>query len=238
MAQTRLNPKLLAKIADRTGKSAKYVREQISKRAARAGIVSEAAQVLWAQELGIGSGTAHRNLAPHIQEQVLAGRRKLAAPARAGSEGTESAARVPRQQSALSAAIEYLLTDPELRTRCSDLLRAQKSFDRVFREATVVLDARLKQLSGIKEKMNPGDLVARVLHPKRAILVVSEHEDEQQGFFELCKGMMAAFRNPVHHTLNDQLTREDALRFCGFTDSLLGILGKARVVTPEAKPSR
>lgn len=228
MAPTRLNSRLLAKIAARTGKSEKYVREQISKRAAREGILSEAAQVLWAQQLGIGVGTAHRKLAPHIQEQVAVGRRESVPNRPSKSHGLGPAAAAPRQPSALSATIDYLLSDAELKGRCSDLLRAQKSFDRVFREATVVLDSRLKQLSGIQEKINPAELVARVLHPSKAILVVSEHTDEQQGFFELCKGMMSAFRNPAHHTLNDQLTREDALRFCGFIDSILSILGKAR----------
>lgn len=91
---------------------------------------------------------------------------------------------------------------------------------------------RLKRLSGVKGKVNPGELVAKVLHPRAAILIVSENQDEQQGFFEICKGMMAAFRNPAHHSLNHKLTREDALRFCGFVDSLLGLLKQARVNPP------
>lgn len=91
---------------------------------------------------------------------------------------------------------------------------------------------QLKRLAQIKSKINPDELVAKVLHPSRAILVVSEHEDEQLGFFNVVKGLMAAFRNPTHHSLNDKLTREDALRFCGFIDALLTLLGKARANLP------
>jgi hypothetical protein len=141
---------------------------------------------------------------------------------------------VSRPVSPLRAAIDYLLSDEELKRRCADLLTARGSFDRVFREATTVLDDRLKKLAGIKSKVNPADLVARVLHPSKAILIVSEHADEQEGFYSICKGLFAAFRNPAHHALNDKLTREDALRFCGFMDAMLTILKQARLNLPAS----
>lgn len=230
MASTRLDPALLEKLATRIKKTPQYVREQISRRAARLNIASEAAQVLWAKEFGIGTAAFQRRLDPHIQQQIAsAGPAKVATNGAASRRTGVKVARPPRWPSPIRAAIEFLLSDEELKRRCADLLRARKSFDRVFREATVVLDNRLKLLAQIRGKVNPAELVAKTLHPDRAILVVSEHRDEQQGFFELVKGLMAAFRNPAHHSLNDQLTREEALRFCGFIDSLLSILGRARV---------
>jgi Protein of unknown function (Hypoth_ymh) len=230
MAKTRLDKGLLKKVAKKTAKTQQYVREQVSKRASRQNVASEAALIIWAKELGFGTAAAQRQLDPHIQQQVSSvGSIFPSSSAASRSKVGVNPLRATRAVSPLRASIEYLLSDPELRTRCADLLMARKSFDRVFREATVVLDARLKHLGKIKGKVNPAELVARVLHPSKAILIVSEHPDEQRGFFELFSGLMAAFRNPAHHTLNDKLTREDALRFCGFVDSLLTLLGKARI---------
>lgn len=234
MGATRLDPRLLDKLVQKTGKPLKYVREQISKRAARQGISGEASQILWAKEFGIGTSTFQRGLDPHIQEQVRAGlpalfEKPAPSPKRNGKRKRTNG---PRPISGLRAAIDYLLSDEELKRRCADLLTARGDFDRVFREATTVLDARLKKLAQIKGKINPEPLVVKVLHPSKAILVVSEHADEQEGFFNIAKGLMAAFRNPAHHSLNDKLMREDALRFCGFIDAMLTLLGHARLNLP------
>jgi hypothetical protein len=237
MGATRLDPGLVDKLVTKTDKPLKYVREQISKRADKQGISAEAALILWAKEFGIGTNTFQRGLDPHIQEQVRAGLPALfTAPAPSPKRnGKGKGAKGVRRVSGLRAAIDYLLSDEELKRRCGDLLTARGSFDRVFREATTVLDDRLKKLAQIKGKINPDALVANTLHPSKAILVVSEHTDVQQGFFSIVTGLMAAFRNPTHHSLNDKLTREDALRFCGFIDAMLTLLGQARVKLPATQ---
>jgi hypothetical protein len=51
-------------------KKEKYIREQISKRASRQKISSEAAQILWARELNLGTANFQRSLSHHIQDQV------------------------------------------------------------------------------------------------------------------------------------------------------------------------
>jgi hypothetical protein len=126
--------------------------------------------------------------------------------------------------------IDLLLADKELKERCSDLLKANSKFDRVFREATTVLDDRLKKLGNIKAKMNPSDLTGKVLNPNpdKALLVVSDDADQQEGLYSCVKGLFLAFRNPAHHRLSDTVTRHDALRFCGFVDLVLAILQQAR----------
>ncbi len=234
MGATRLDPSLLDKLVKRTRKPIKYVREQISKRAAKHSISAEAALILWAKEFGIGTATFQRRLDPHLQEQVRAGLPAFfTAPApTVRRNGKEKRRKGARPVSGLRAAIDYLLSDEELKRRCGDLLTASGSFDRIFREATTVLDDRLKRLAQIKGHIDPAILVAKVLHPNNAILVVSDHTNEQDGMFSIAKGLMLAFRNPAHHSLNDKLTREDALRFCGFIDAMLTLLGKARVNLP------
>lgn len=139
--------------------------------------------------------------------------------------------RPPRRSEPITAAtINALLQDEQLRGRCKDLLRATKHFDRVFREATTVLDDRLKAKSAIKN-INPVNLVGKALNPDpdRAIVVVSNNKDEQEGFHAMCKGVMLAFRNKTHHELSDKFTGEDALKFCGFIDLLLAVIEQARV---------
>jgi len=73
MAAIRLDPGILKKLAKKTRKDEQYLREQISRRAARMGIASPAAQILWARELGIGTGRYRGSLPAHSQEQVRDG---------------------------------------------------------------------------------------------------------------------------------------------------------------------
>ena len=224
MAKTLLDQGLLKKLAKKTRKDEQYLREQISKRAARMGIASQAAQILWARDLGIGAGRFLGKLPAHIQEQVRDG--VPGRPARTARAETKAPARGTAPD-LVRAAIDTLLLDAELKRRCSDLLRGRGPYDRVFREATTILDHRLKKLGGITGYMNPADVVGKVLNPQKAIVKVSTEAAEQEGMFNICKGLVLAFRGPLHHALRDDLTRGEALKFCGFIDHLLAILDKA-----------
>jgi len=227
-----LDDGLLEKIATKLGKTQKYVREQISKRAARFSIASPAAQILWAKELGIGTGVALRRLPPHVQEQVQSALpTSFATDISERSPGPKSKTRSsPRAVDPISLAVDYLLTDPELKSRCSDLLKRRRHLDRAFREATTVLENRIKQRAKMKGR-NPEQLVNLALNPDpaKAVLVVSSESSEQAGFHSICKGIVLTFRHRAHHELDDNATREDALKFCAFVDVVLGILAKATV---------
>jgi hypothetical protein len=128
-----------------------------------------------------------------------------------------------------------MLADEELKSRCADLLRAKRHFDRAFREATTVLDDRIKKKSQLK-RMNPVALIGKALNPnpEKSVLIVSDEPAEQEGVHSICKGLMLAFRDRAHHELNDQLTRTDAIKFCGFVDTMLGIVSAARIREAEA----
>jgi len=140
------------------------------------------------------------------------------------------AARSKKQNPITRATIDTMLRDRQLRERCKDLLLANKHFDRAFREATTVLDDRLKKKPGVKN-LNPVNLVSKVLNPdpQKAIIEVSDENDEQERFHGICKGVMLAFRNKSHHELSDKFTREDALKFCGFVDAILTLVEQANL---------
>ena len=231
MSKLHLDSDLLEKLAKKTSKPKKYIREQISKKAGRQGISSVAAQIVWAKQEGIGVTHAQNKLPSYVREEVRSAEKGGAPPVGVRTVSAEPARREARKLGAITAGtVNSLLGDRILRERCKDLLRAKKHFDRVFREATTVLDDRLKTKSGIKH-MNPVNLVGKVLSPdpKKAVIEITPDADEQQGFHAICQGVMLAFRNKAHHSLSDKFTREDALKFCGFIDTILGTIEQAQI---------
>ena len=232
MTSIHLDVGIIKKIAKHIDKPEKYIREQISKRATRFSIASPAAQILWAKELGISTAVALRKLPTHIQDQVQSALPTTFAPniGERSFKNKSKASSNKRPLDPISNAVDYLLSDRELKSRCTDLLRKRKHLDRAFREATTVLENRIKKLANIKDK-NPEQLVNCALNPDpaKAVLVVSPKASEQTGFHSICKGIVLAFRHRAHHEIDDNTTREDALKFCAFIDVILGILAKAKV---------
>lgn len=223
MAKLRLDQNLLGKIAQKTRKKPQYLREQISRRAGKLGVSSLAAQVMWAQDLRIGV-TSVLNRFAEIREEIRSAQGQRSGPVQRTIKA--HSARQKRKTKPISAAtIDALLQDEQLRQRCKDLLTANKHFDRVFREATTVLDDRL-QVKSTLDGMKPSDLVGKALNPdpQKAIIVVSQKPNEQEGFHAICRGLVSAFRNRAHHRLSARFSREDALKFCGFIDTILGII--------------
>src|SRR6266436_4441477 len=112
MTKPLLDQGLLKKLAKKTRKDEQYLREQISKRAARMGIASQAAQILWARDLGIGAGRFLGKLPAHIQEQVRDGV-PVGRPARAFRAETKAPARGAAAPDPVRAAVDTLLLDAE-----------------------------------------------------------------------------------------------------------------------------
>lgn len=229
MAKKRLDPDLLEKMVRKTRKSKQYLREQVSRRASRIAISSLAAQLLWARELGLGIASALNRSDPGVRDEVRSSpslRPVVANPKALRQVRSAQQKKDPN----LGAAVDFLLEDSELRDRCRDLLLARRHYDRVVREATTVLDNRLKKVSGISN-MHPGALVGKALapDPNKAVIIVSAERDEQEGFFSICKGVMQVFRNRAHHTLSNAFTQADALKFCGFIDTILAVVAKGEI---------
>lgn len=230
MAEHRLDEPLLDKIATKKNKTKKYVREQISKRAGKSGVSSSAIQIVMAKELGIGVAHRLRRVSPETRHEV----QYLSMEGAGGRTGSPRESKVaPSKQPSepiTAAAVRKLLRDDQLHGRCRDLLMAARHYDRVIREATTVLDDRLKKTIGIKN-LNPEALIGKVLNPNpdKAVIEISAERSEQEGIHSICRGIMLAFRNPAHHSVSDRFTREDALKFCGFVDTILGLIGGGTV---------
>jgi len=123
------------------------------------------------------------------------------------------------------------IQDEELKARCSDILSAPGNFDRVINQSTQVLEDRIRKKSKADRTLVGAALVNKALNPDLAktILVVSENQEEHEGVCHICRGLMIGFRNPTHHHLTDSFTREEALKFCAFVDSILQIIEKAKL---------
>ena len=122
------------------------------------------------------------------------------------------------------------IRDEELKSRCADILTASSNFDRVVNQASQVLEDRIRTKSGLDRSFVGIKLISKALNADRSksVLIVSENNEEHEGFCHICRGIMLAFRNPTHHYLSDSFKREDALKFTAFIDNLLQIVDKCK----------
>jgi uncharacterized protein (TIGR02391 family) len=129
------------------------------------------------------------------------------------------------QQTIEIGSIYNSITDEKLKSRCSDILSAPGNFDRVINQATLVLEDRIRKQSGLTQ-LSGVDLVNKALNSdlSKSLLRVSDNSDEHEGIAHICRGMVLAFRNPTHHRIIADITREDALKVCAFIDKLLQIV--------------
>ena len=125
------------------------------------------------------------------------------------------------------------IKDEELKSRCADILTASGNFDRVINQASQVLEDRIRKKSELGRSFVGVKLVNKALNTDKlkTVLIVSENDEEHEGFCHICRGIMLAFRNPTHHYLSDSFLREDALKFTAFIDNLLKILHKCKVIS-------
>ncbi|MCR4378012.1 MAG: TIGR02391 family protein [Rhodospirillales bacterium] len=128
-----------------------------------------------------------------------------------------------------AAGLYLFINDETLRSRCSDLLKADNHFDRVINQATQILEERIRQRTCLQGQST--ELVNRVIKADidKTILKFSDDPAEQEGLSFIYKGVMLALRNPTHHRLSDSVTRDRALKICGFIDALLEMIDTAEL---------
>lgn len=121
------------------------------------------------------------------------------------------------------------IRDEELRARCLDLLSAPSKFDRVVNQATQVLEDRIRTRSGVTG-LEGTKLVNEVIKAKKdeSLLVLDNDEATHEGLGHVLRGIMLSYRNGSHHGFNDVMTRDDALKICGFVDVLIQVIDGAR----------
>jgi len=134
------------------------------------------------------------------------------------------------------------IKDHTLRQRCSDLLDAPGSFDRVINQATQVLEDRLrtklpfeKLCDIIPEAKNQvgENLAHRLLAPPNPAIIVSDKPDERSAFHKMVVGMISYLRNPSHHSLNEDTEWALAWSVVGIVDSLLSELDNSYISEEE-----
>jgi hypothetical protein len=130
------------------------------------------------------------------------------------------------------------LKDPILKERCTDLLRAHDHYDRAVNQATLVLEDRLRRKSDQSQGLTGASLVNALIKVDRenSPLVLSSDDSEQRGFADIIRGIMAAHRNPTHHTIYS-ISQLDAARICAYIDVVLEIVEGAQLST-TVRPSR
>lgn len=120
--------------------------------------------------------------------------------------------------------------DAILKERCSDLLQAPGAFDRVVREATIILEDRLRtrishdRLAALipdSAKQTGDNLVNTLLNPASPILSISTDQHERAAFQRIMFGVFAYLRNPFHHHIDDDIDWSWSWSIVGFIDHLL-----------------
>jgi len=239
MSRPRLLDKgLLQKVCKKLGKKdIRKINVMVSQKASNLGISPEAALILIAKGLGIGTASYQRKLDPYKKTEVrellpslLVGRRIQPSPSKSASKQEVKIGLTKRDR--LKLIIEYLIQDEELKKRCQDILLAASRFDRPINQATLVLEDRIRVKTQPPQRLEGIKLVNYALKEdlNKTILKISDNPDEQAGVVSILRGVMLAFRNPTHHYVTDSFTREQALKVCGFIDVLLRIIDNSQKI--------
>ena len=132
-----------------------------------------------------------------------------------------------------------IINDEELRGRCSDLLGAPGKFDRVIREATTILENRIRtrvphevlsRLIPLSKEQSGENLVNHIFAPKAPVLVFSNDEHERLAFFKMLLGVFAYLRNPHHHKLDNKTEWSWAWSTVGLIDRLLADVESCEII--------
>lgn len=123
-----------------------------------------------------------------------------------------------------------IIKDAELRDRCAGLLSTSGKYDTVIREATTILENRIRSKAGhdLLARLIPNandqtgeNLVNQLFSPTKPILEVSSEKDKRISFHRILLGVVSYLRNPYHHKLDPSVEWSWAWSTVGLVDRLL-----------------
>ncbi len=122
------------------------------------------------------------------------------------------------------------ISDSMLRDRCYDLLSAPGNYDRVIREATTVLEDRIRNKCpyNILSRFIPHvadqtgeNLIIKLFNPDNPILSISSERPKRLAFQRILLGVFSYLRNPYHHKLDPRTEWSWAWSTVALIDRLL-----------------
>jgi uncharacterized protein (TIGR02391 family) len=142
-------------------------------------------------------------------------------------------ARLKKRLALLGQEPKALVRDAELSDRCSDLLDAGANYDRVIREASAILENRVRtRTKSSADSAVP--LMQQAFSAKNPVIRLSDREAEQQGAMEMYTGVIRLFRNGVGHRLDSTITLDRALQFVVMIDLMLALIDEATAADANA----
>lgn len=117
---------------------------------------------------------------------------------------------------------EWFFMSQPLGERCGPILDGDGPFDVAVNQATQVLEHSLRRRANFAGRETGANLVSALVNndPKKALVAISSDASEQEGFANLCRGIMQFYRNPTHHDIRF-ISREEALAVGLLIDQLL-----------------
>lgn len=131
---------------------------------------------------------------------------------------------------------EIQIIDSVLRKRCLELLRKlvepdfQEQLDIIVREMSVILEDRIRNVSGIKGKHGMA-LINAAFCVEPPLIKFSGEKDRQEMAQLLYRGYLGFVRNEVMHKLVPSYSKDRVMQLMGFVDYLLFLLSRAERTT-------
>jgi hypothetical protein len=130
---------------------------------------------------------------------------------------------------------DVLIVDPVLRKRCLPILAAiegsgsPERYDTVIREMSVVLEDRVRQLTGFAGKVSGAELFNATMNRDPCLIKFSSEKSVQEAAHLFFRGYSGLVRNEVMHRLVESYTKERVMQLLGTIDYLLFLLSRAEV---------